>query len=151
MPDGILCRHKNLNLLSFRVGSRSPATFKTELSVTTVNNSFQLYPIFCHKEFRLRCFVWLKLSIVTWSTKIWGVLWYQGAPPMIECNLGNIWKTHFLRCSKNTFPEVFHINYLSTNPTKWSNTLKRFIGVDAWRVEFFAFNNKWTKWYKMRS
>ena len=48
MPDGIL---KNLNLsMSFRVGSRSPATFKTGLSVTTVNNRFQLVPIFVTKS-----------------------------------------------------------------------------------------------------
>ena len=36
--------------MSLRVASRSPATFNTELSVTTVNNSFQLFPFFVPKS-----------------------------------------------------------------------------------------------------
>ena len=61
----------NLNLsMCFRVGSTSPVTFKTKLSITTVNNSFQLCPIFCHKELHLKCCIGLELNIVTWSKKI---------------------------------------------------------------------------------
>ena len=46
MPDGILyCLNLNLSV-QFRVQSRDPVTFKTELSVTIVNNSFQLLSIF---------------------------------------------------------------------------------------------------------
>ena len=51
MPDGILYYLKNINFsMSFRVISRSPATFKTEISVTKVNNRFQLLPIFVTKS-----------------------------------------------------------------------------------------------------
>ena len=40
----------NLNLsVCFRVGSRGLVTFKMKLSVT-MNSSFQLSPIFCHKD-----------------------------------------------------------------------------------------------------
>ena len=43
MVDGILyCLNLNL-FMHFRVVSRRPVTFKTKLSVTTVNNSFWLY------------------------------------------------------------------------------------------------------------
>ena len=31
---------------------------------------------------------------------------YEWAPPMIECSLGKIWKTHSPRYPKNIFPEV---------------------------------------------
>ena len=39
--------------MHFRVGSRSPVTFKTKLCVATVDNSFRAVPIFCHKELHL--------------------------------------------------------------------------------------------------
>ena len=81
MPDKVLYYLKNLNLsISFRIGSRSPATFKAELSTTTVKNSFQLFPIFCHKELYLRCCIELELIFVIWSTKVQGVSGYQGSP-----------------------------------------------------------------------
>ena len=89
--------------ICLRVGSRSPATFKTKLSVTTVNGSFQLLPIFCHKKLHLRCYIELALSIVTWSMKL---LKDEGALPMITCNLG---KTHSPRYPKNIFQDVFRI------------------------------------------
>ena len=44
-------------------------TFKTKFYGTKANNSFQLLPVFCHKELHLRCCIGLELSIVT-STKI---------------------------------------------------------------------------------
>ena len=37
-------------VMCFRVRSRSPMTFKTKLSVTTVNSSFQVIPIFVIKS-----------------------------------------------------------------------------------------------------
>ena len=106
--------------LCFRVESRSPVTFKAKLSVTTFNKVSSYYLIFCNKELRPRCCIGLELNIVTWSTTI---LKDIGTPPMIECNLGKIWKTHSPRCTKNTFPEFFRI-----------------------KLSFFAFKIKWTKW-----
>ena len=53
MADEILyCLDLNLSM-DFRVRSRSPVTCKMKLYVTTVNNSFQPLPIFCHKELHL--------------------------------------------------------------------------------------------------
>ena len=72
--------------MGFRVGFRSPVTYRIKFYVTTVNNSFQPLPIFCHKELHLRCCIKLELNIVTWSIKILkGIRWH---PPIIECNLG---------------------------------------------------------------
>ena len=66
----VCLRAFNLNLsTSFRVVSRSPLTFKTKLSVTTINESFQLLPIFCHKELLFRCCIGLVLNIVAWYMK----------------------------------------------------------------------------------
>ena len=85
----------NLNLsMYFRVGFRSPVTFKMKLYVTKVSNTFWPLPIFCHKELHLRGRIELDLNIVTWSTNI-------------ECILWKIWKTYPPRCPKNTYSEVF--------------------------------------------
>ena len=104
----------NLNLsMPFRIGFRSPVTFKTKLYVTTVNNNFQPLPIFCHKELHLRCCIGLELNIVTWYTKILkgiGDHSHQMPHPMIKCNLEKIWKTNPRRCPKNTLPEIFCIH-----------------------------------------
>ena len=56
--------------MCFRVRSRSPLTFKTKLSVTTVNSGLQLLPIFCRKELHLRCGMGLELDIVVRSRKV---------------------------------------------------------------------------------
>ena len=56
--------------MHFRVESGSPVTFNTKLYVTTVNNSFQPLPIFCHKELHHRCSIDLELNIVTQFPKI---------------------------------------------------------------------------------
>ena len=81
MPDGILYCLKNLNLsMSYRDGSRSPVTFKTKLSVRTVNNSFQLFFIFCHKELHLRRCIGLEWNIVIGPMEIQGALGCRGAP-----------------------------------------------------------------------
>ena len=104
----------NLNLsMPFRIGFRSPVTFKTKLYVTTANNNFQPLPIFCHKELHLRCCIGLELNIVTWYTKILkgiGDHSHQMPHPMIKCNLEKIWKTNPCRCPKNTLPEIFCIH-----------------------------------------
>ena len=95
MADGILyCLNLNLSMY-FRVGSRSPVTFKTNLYVTTVNNSFRLLAssLMLHRR---------ELNNMTWSTKIL---------KSIDFTLGKIWKTHPHRCPKNTFSEVFRIKY----------------------------------------
>ena len=49
--------------MHFRVRSRNHVTFKTKLYVTTVNNSFQPLPNFCHKELHLRCCIGFGLNI----------------------------------------------------------------------------------------
>ena len=49
--------------MDFRVGSSSPVTCKMKLYVTTVNNSFQPLPIFCHKELHLRGCIKLYLIV----------------------------------------------------------------------------------------
>ena len=96
--------------LKIGVGSRSPVTFKAKLSLTAVNRSFQLFPIFCRKELHICC-IGLELNISIWTTKIQGVSGYWGLALMIECSYGKIWKTHYPSCPKNTFPEVFHIKF----------------------------------------
>ena len=55
--------------MCFRVGSRSPVTFKTKISVTTIDNIY-LLPIFCKKKLHLRCCMGLVLSAVTRPAKI---------------------------------------------------------------------------------
>ena len=40
----------------------------------------------------------------------------------------NKYQTEILRCSPTFFTCVWFFNPLSTNPTKWSNTLKQFVG-----------------------
>ena len=70
MAGGVLyCLNLN-SPMHFRVRSRSPVTFNTKLYVTTINNSFQPLTIFCHKELHLRCYIGLKLIIITWPTKV---------------------------------------------------------------------------------
>ena len=66
MEDGIHKAYLNLNLsMHLRVESRSLVTFKTELYVISVNNSFQSLPNYCHKELHLRCYIELESNIVT--------------------------------------------------------------------------------------
>ena len=116
MPDGILyCLNLNLSI-RFRVGYRGPAT----LNAKHCNNSQQQFSattnFFCHRELHLRGCVGLEVNIVTWYAKI--LKGIGGTLPMIELNLGKIWKTHS--------PNVF-------------------------RIKFFAFNKKWTKWNYINS
>ena len=61
--DGILYCLNLILSIHFRVRSRSPVTFKIKPCVTTVNNSFQPLPIFCHKELHFRCNIGLELNI----------------------------------------------------------------------------------------
>ena len=79
----VICRWNiyclsNINLsMCFRVRSRRLVTFKMSLYVTTVNNSFKLLPISCHKELHLRCCIGLELNNVVNmiqknSTRYWG-------------------------------------------------------------------------------
>ena len=76
--------------MCFRVGSTSPVTFKMKLSVTTVNYSFQLFPIFCHKKLHLRCCIGLELSIVISSTKILkGTGWHHHDGVISRGNIKN--------------------------------------------------------------
>ena len=87
------------------------------LSVTTVSNSFQLFPIFCLKELHLRCCIGLELNIVTWSTKIQVVSGYQGGPEKLT--LLDPQKIHF---------QIFFTLTLYMPTIKWSNKLKQFVG-----------------------
>ena len=63
--------------LIFKLSKHFKVGFKMKLFVTTVNNSYQLFPIFYHKELHLRCCIGLELNIVT-SAKI--LKRYQAAP-----------------------------------------------------------------------
>ena len=106
MLDRILC------CLYLNVSICSRVTYKTKLFVTTVNNSFQLFPIYCHKELHLICCIGLELNIATRSTKIlrgiggggthtWPSVWkYE------RLTLPNALKIHFLRFSVLIF---FHL------------------------------------------
>ena len=60
---------------------------------------------FCHKEIHLRCYRGLELNIATTTKILKGIRGH----PMIDCNLGKIWKTCPPRCPKYRFPEVFCI------------------------------------------
>ena len=122
MLDGILHCLNNLNNLSFsinfRVGSKRPVTFKTKLYVTTVNNSFQPLPIFCHKELHLRSFLGHELNILKRSTKILKGIGHTHHPPlpMIECNLEIYEKLTFLDAPK------IHLQKFFTFNIKWSKS-----------------------------
>ena len=73
--------------MHFRVGSKSPVTFKTKLCVTTVNNTFQPLTIFVTESSTLDfAKAWIEYWIMI--TKI---LKYQGG---ISYDLEKIWKTH---------------------------------------------------------
>ena len=108
MSDGVLyCLKLNVSTC-FRAGKRSPVTFKTKLSVTTVNSSFQLLP-----ELHIRCSTGFELNIVTWSTDLLKVIPKKQNLPMIESNLEKIWKTHTPRCPKKKFSEFFRIKFFA--------------------------------------
>ena len=104
----------------FRLGYRSPVTFKMKLSVTTVNSSFHLLHSFCHKEPRLKCCMGLILNIVT-SIKLPKDM--RRHLPWSSATLGNYEKLTRLDTQKIYFQRCFCI-----------------------RLSFFVFNNKWTKW-----
>ena len=111
--NGILyCLNLNLSM-HFRIRSGRPVTFKTKLSVTTVNNCSQLLTFFCLKELHLRCCIRLELNIVIWFKK--NLKGIKEHPPMIECSVGKLWKAHSPWFPKNTFPEVFHISCFAFN------------------------------------
>ena len=102
MADRILyCLNLNLSM-PFRVWSRSPVTC---LYVTAVNNNFEPLPIFCHKEFHLRCSIELDQCCI--------------GPPMIEYNLGKIFEAYPPWCPKSTFPDVFYIKLNKLASTHW--------------------------------
>ena len=134
MPDGIL-PYLNLSMC-FRVGSTSPATFKMKLSVTTVNYSFQLFPIFCHKKLHLRCCIGLELSIVISSTKILkGTGWHHHDGVISSGNIKNskvfCIKLSFLYLISNGKIELISTHWckmwltckhsISSNPTEFEN------------------------------
>ena len=143
MLDRILYCLKKLNLcMPFRVPFRSPATFKRELSVTTVNNGFQHFLFFCPKELHLRCCIGFELNIVTWSTEIQGgIRVSRGSSNDQVQSLENM-KNSLSRYSKNSFPVVFHINLLNANSTKWPNTLKKFVCCCC-RIAWVCFSILW--------
>ena len=134
MPDGIL-PYLNLSMC-FRVGSTSPVTFKMKLSVTTVNYSFQLFPIFCHKKLHLRCCIGLELSIVISSTKILkGTGWHHHDGVISRGNIKNskvfCIKLSFLYLISNGKIELISTHWykmwltckhsISSNPTEFEN------------------------------
>ena len=76
------------------------------------------------------------MNIVTSSSKIQGVMGYQRTPPVIEYNFRKILKAYSPRCPKNTSPEVFHINPLSSNPqiVKHTQTIYQMLLVNCLSV-----------------
>ena len=109
MADAILhCLNVNLSM-HFRVRSRNPAIFNMKLYVTTVNNSFQSWPIFRHKELHLRCWKRLALNIVTWSTKILKGMTHTSTP-WSSATLGK-YEKHTLLDALKTHLEVFNIKF----------------------------------------
>ena len=95
-------------IMCFRVGSRSPMTFKTKLSVTTVNSSFQVIPIFYHKELYLRYCIGLVVNIVTWSTKHLKDM--RGHLPWLSAILGKYEKLTLLDTLKIHFQTFFALD-----------------------------------------
>ena len=96
MVDGIFyCLNLNLSM-HFRVGSRSLVTFKTELFITSVNCSFQSFPIFCHKQLHLRCCIELESNIVTWFSKNSKRYWGYTSLPHDWVQLGFLHSIRFL-------------------------------------------------------
>ena len=82
--------------------------------VTTVNNSFQPLPIFCHKELHLRCCIGLELNIVTRSTKILksvGDL-FPFRHPWSTATLGKFEKLTLLDALKLHFQTFFALSFL---------------------------------------
>ena len=110
-------RRLHLNLSRcFTVGSRSPVTFKTKLFVKTTNSSFQISPlfllqspIFCHKAPSLMLLrAWTEYcNIIHKNSKRCRL-----TPPIIECNLRKIWKTHSPRYPKMYFQRFFASSFL---------------------------------------
>ena len=49
---------------------------------------------------------------------------------------------HFLSFSKKETSDMKWVNPLSTNPTKWSNTLKKFVG-KSWRIAWVCLIILW--------
>ena len=85
-----------------------------ELYVTTVNNSFQSLPIFCHKEIHLAGYIGHDLNILKWSTRILKDIGGDQVHPSEN--------THIPRCPKNLFPEVLRSRFFTFNIkwTEWS-------------------------------
>ena len=106
MADGILyCLNLNLSMY-FRVGSRSPVTFKTNLYVTTVNNSFRLLAssLMLHRR---------ELNNMTWSTKILKSI--EGhLPPFLLSSLllGKYEKLTLIDALKIHFQRFFALNIM---------------------------------------
>ena len=109
--------HLNL-LISLRVGSRSPITFKTKVSVTTVNYCFQLLPIFCHEELHLRCCIGLGLNIITWSMKLLKNM--RGHLQWSSATLGKYEKLTLLDTLKIHFQMFFALDLVFCIYIKWT-------------------------------
>ena len=104
MPDGIIyCCNLSLSLC-FRVGCRSPVTFKTKLC----NNSQRQFPAISTNSSILHVTEGLNWILYITSTKI-----PKGIKenPMIQCNLGKIWKAHSPRYPKNLSRGLFKLGF----------------------------------------
>ena len=106
MADGILyCLNLNLSMY-FRVGSRSPVTFKTNLYVTTVNNSFRLLAssLMLHRR---------ELNNMTWSTKILKSIEGHLPPFLLSSSLlGKYEKLTLIDALKIHFQRFFALNIM---------------------------------------
>ena len=106
MADGILyCLNLNLSMY-FRVGSRSPVTFKTNLYVTTVKNSFRILAssLMLHRR---------ELNNMTWSTKILKGIEGHLPPFLLSSSLlGKYEKLTLIDALKIHFQRFFALNIM---------------------------------------
>ena len=93
--------------MCFRAWSRSP---EAKLSLTTVNNSFQLFPIFVKKS--------SILDVAQGKMIHKNFKWYQGHPPGLSATLGKYGKLTILDALKYISRGFLH--YASAFNIKWT-------------------------------
>ena len=113
----IYCLNLKLSMC-FKVRSKSPVKFRLKLCVTTVNNSFQLLPIFLSQRapgLQLRCWKEFGWNSVTFTKILKGIVGY---PPWLSATLRKYKQFTFLNALKIHFQRFFALDcflYLISN------------------------------------
>ena len=107
-----------------------PVTFKANFSEKTVNKTFQLSPISCHKELHLRCCRALELNILRRSMQIFKNT--RGHLPWSSATLEKHENLTILHALKIHFQRFFELSFLHLI----SNGLKRKISTHWCRLWF---------------